>query len=388
MSRSARFERIAQDLEKLPAELHEGVLVDLEFEQLIRLSLHAGPRLIWSLENSPSPWGKFFRGGMDEWQTFLKVNDQARKLCFKPPKSREDRPEDFTRTGFLAFVHYRTLDWSSRGQPWWVPLPRELDREGLMRYWLERLTQLVVNSRLYPNGNYKYLIEPWPGVPEVEGAADLFNNVHTGTTSIKEVADFIEAYQQIRINRAQALATQLNRLADLYEAHPQHLKEPFAPQSPRPNEKHIAIQMRCEALQIVRRAQNRWWGTRPCGVYRFNRRFLPLIPYDRSTEIYNQNISKLRQAGTVTFEEIEEKGEAVSREWPEWEMIDANGFPVSYKQNPIGHIQWTKSQRMPLPHSEVHLKWLENIVNVIAWIEENVLDTRKQEDVGIATKTW
>jgi hypothetical protein len=58
---STRFKRIARDLEKLPCELHEGVLAELEFGQLIRVSISAGPRLQWSLENSPALWSKYFR---------------------------------------------------------------------------------------------------------------------------------------------------------------------------------------------------------------------------------------------------------------------------------------------------------------------------------------
>jgi hypothetical protein len=44
MGREQRFERIAHDLEKLPCELHGAVLVELDFEQLIRLVKCAGPR--------------------------------------------------------------------------------------------------------------------------------------------------------------------------------------------------------------------------------------------------------------------------------------------------------------------------------------------------------
>ena len=61
MLATKRFQRIAQDLEKLPCELHGDILNDLEFSQLIRLSSCAGPRLTWSLENSISAWGDHFR---------------------------------------------------------------------------------------------------------------------------------------------------------------------------------------------------------------------------------------------------------------------------------------------------------------------------------------
>jgi len=60
---SVRFTRIAEDLERLPCELHDAVLKDLEFEQLLRLSQTAGPRLAWSLENSLSPWSLYLRQG-------------------------------------------------------------------------------------------------------------------------------------------------------------------------------------------------------------------------------------------------------------------------------------------------------------------------------------
>jgi hypothetical protein len=134
MAPSGRFKRIAEDLEKLPCELHEGVLVDLEFEQLIRLSLYAGPGLLLSLENSPSTWGKFFRGGMGEWQILLALTDQARKWCFKTLKSKDGRPGIFRYpSGTLAFVHYRSLDWN----PYYASPARHLrglSRKALMQY--------------------------------------------------------------------------------------------------------------------------------------------------------------------------------------------------------------------------------------------------------------
>lgn len=43
----APLQQIARDLEKLPCELHDGILFDLKFAQLIRLSACAGPRVSW-----------------------------------------------------------------------------------------------------------------------------------------------------------------------------------------------------------------------------------------------------------------------------------------------------------------------------------------------------
>lgn len=112
----SRFERIAQDLEKLPCELHDTVLKDLEFEQLIRLSVFAGPRLNWSLENSLSPWGKHFReGNTSRLQALLGITAQVRKFCFQLPKSRKtDRVRSDTWPPLpLHFLHHRGSDWSS-----------------------------------------------------------------------------------------------------------------------------------------------------------------------------------------------------------------------------------------------------------------------------------
>jgi hypothetical protein len=59
----SRFKSIAPNLEKLPVELHHGILVDLEFQYLVRLSQHAVPRLSSSLEDNLAPWDVFFRNG-------------------------------------------------------------------------------------------------------------------------------------------------------------------------------------------------------------------------------------------------------------------------------------------------------------------------------------
>jgi hypothetical protein len=80
---NSRFRRIARDLEKLPCELHDGVLADLEFEQLIRLTSCAGARLTWSLENSLAHWGRLFReGNFEGWQKLLSASDKLRLFCF------------------------------------------------------------------------------------------------------------------------------------------------------------------------------------------------------------------------------------------------------------------------------------------------------------------
>jgi hypothetical protein len=114
--RMSRFERIAGSLEKLPCELHDDVLKDLEFEQLIRLSAFAGPRLLWSLENSLSPWAKYFHGSsIQQLQTFLGITDEVKKYCFQLPKSKKiDRVRhDTWPPGDLMFLRNRGSDWSS-----------------------------------------------------------------------------------------------------------------------------------------------------------------------------------------------------------------------------------------------------------------------------------
>jgi len=78
----SRMKRIARELEKLPCELHEGVLVHLELEQLVRLSKFAGPRMVWSLENNQFSMGLFLRGGnWTQWHQLLQLTGEVRKRC-------------------------------------------------------------------------------------------------------------------------------------------------------------------------------------------------------------------------------------------------------------------------------------------------------------------
>jgi hypothetical protein len=114
MPKSMRFMCIAQDLQKLPCELHDAVLKDLEFEQLLRLSQTAGPHLTWSLENSLSLWSLYLRqGNIHGLCSLLEITDLVRKYCFKPPKSKESALSclHIWPPRQLRFLLYRGSDW-------------------------------------------------------------------------------------------------------------------------------------------------------------------------------------------------------------------------------------------------------------------------------------
>jgi hypothetical protein len=223
----------------------------------------------------------------------------------------------------------------------------------------------------------------------VDGAAESFRKARAVPLSIEELAKFFDVYQQIRTIRAEALAAELYRLANLYETHPNHLKEPFAPESPRPNEKHVPFQMRSEARQLVRRATNTWWGKKQSYPSRFRYAFPAIVPYARSVGIFKNGTEELKQSKCILPMTIMEKSEAVYKAWPDWAMDNdayAQMYSMRNARNDVGHIRLAALGRTNYPHSEIDLRWTENIVEVVAWMKETLQGTPQQEDGGISLK--
>jgi hypothetical protein len=77
--------------------------------------------------------------------------------------------------------------------------------------------------------------------------------------SLDELDSFVELYLRLREIRASAVSRSLYRIADLYEANPTCLRTPFAPQTHRPNKKHIPSNMRSMARKQEIRAKHRRW---------------------------------------------------------------------------------------------------------------------------------
>ncbi|ORY15980.1 hypothetical protein BCR34DRAFT_144250 [Clohesyomyces aquaticus] len=446
---SRRFQRIAHDLEKLPVELHEAVLADLEFHQLIRLSQCAGPRLTWSLENSLLPWGKFFRpGSMPKWRNLLVVSDQIKRLCFKPSKTPDKEPHLFSpeenwrwvnRHGALLFLHNRSSDWKGRNfykpavfadpdidckkleQHWHVTLKAELYQTGKMeatednalpgltKLWLPRLPHLLEEEGETPAKISCDLCKR-----EEETVRTLIGNylIFGSDLSVEKMAAWIHFYQQLRLEKAEAMAAELHRLADIYSAHPTRLKTPWAPQSSRPNPKHVPNQMQREARKLIRRAKHSWWGDQ-VSRYRFAVPFPGLVPYDWCMEFFVKVMRKQSSWPVILPADILEKCQTVIKRRPPWVTVEVGTMPTTSqleldealgamrigpetvtamlvltkgqeKQRKVTHRDGTPDSRFLRAttqtqtetkgmnysvHDTAELAWLETFMEVIVWME-------------------
>jgi len=415
MPGTRRFERIARDLEKLPCELHGPVLIDLEFEQLIRLSLLAGPRLTWSLENSLSPWRIFFRQECaTKVQKLLAVTDQIKCLCFKHPSIKGWEPPSFER-GRLCFLHHRDPDWSS-------PISyasRNLlhSRESLVQHWIRAIHgELMDTIRSVFQVNYSKLVGPWLdlliALPKFQDGSYPVSVILKLTTlagptyglntqpplSIEELANIVDLNQQLRHIRAFALAGELRRLALLYEAHPTRLKQPFAPQTRRKNEKHVPNVHRIVADKLEAKAKHTSWKARRKYGSRFSHPFPALVPYNWCMQLFVKVLQKPDLSESSYPAAMVEKCRMVLEAPPRWaatapEATPALATSTQATDDPIAEVSkglgQLALQSVPRLHTQLlfqetgnayctrpesELQWLETFVEVVAWMEEEFPD--------------
>ncbi|KAF1962097.1 hypothetical protein CC80DRAFT_531078 [Byssothecium circinans] len=410
-----RFQRIAADLEKLPCELHEDVLVELEFESIIRLSKYAGPRLTWSIENSPSAWGKFFRGGYAaELRKFLLVTDQIKALCLKPPKEKREKRPVFDSKAW-SFLYYRNADWASperrtyvfdeqhsfwtRKCFWYgnwagntaIPLAtqnRLVDFDIVAQHWRTELLKIVskATQRSFKH-HYDVFIAPWiTKLEDVHGTlrVSVLRRTSDLMLSIDNLATFIDVYQDLRRMRAAALAGELRRLADLYDAHPYRLKMPFAPQSPRKNEKHVPNHMRYQADLLVKQPSSTPWIHGARAHYAFAYPFPCLVPYNCCISLFDAVLHKHDLSEPIFSPDIAGKCKFLVKEKPEWvemviKIVPECEIPIPQgdydKAKPFRKRQFEEGRSTAyVPHEAVHLEWLEVFMVVVAWMEKEFPD--------------
>lgn len=401
MPSARRFERIAQDLEKLPCELHDEILVSLEFHQLIRLSKLAGPRLEWSLKNSLAPWSIYFRVETKDFQKLLDITDQVRKLCFKPSKKVGKKPDTYENLGVsflhyrnafenfgLSFLHYRNADWTFASR-WGMGEPADLSK-----HWLRTLHFPLIKRRIlllfekYRNGNRDVaactkmadFIEssPWP---------DWF--------SVDDFARYIELDHTLRQAVAGHVANDLNRLASLYEAHPTRLKTPFAPQTRRFNDRHVPFVLRRKAKAVERKARNASW-IRARTQYHLQSRFSfpDLVPYDWCLRLFALVLQDVDLSSSAYPAEMVDKCMMVFEEAPSWAIgttANANTRAqviAETAENKLvfcSELSLSNRDTQPSPiRPEAELDWLEDFVTVVAWMEGEFPDLLEQ----VRTSDW
>ncbi|KAF2678926.1 hypothetical protein K458DRAFT_394338 [Lentithecium fluviatile CBS 122367] len=348
---SRRFERVARSMEKLPCELHESILDELNFEQLIRLSQFAGTRLTWSLRNSLSPWQKFFADEASTKQ--LHVRD------------------------IFPFLSYLKSDWKNHGTYGrWPPAPTDCDL--LSRDWQRLLGGRVYLTTRSTFHDYTRMIEPW--VLDLErdrpGSTAILQNPRA-ITDLEGLIDFMDLYWKLRRTRAEALADELYGLADLYDTHPTRLKQPFAPQKRRMNENHVPAALRHDAQGLVKKSNSTWIGNKALYASRFAYPFPALVPYDWCMQLFMKVLEKYDLSESVYPEAMVEKCKAVLEAPPGWAAAVTVEVTARPRTDPIAdlskafgkldlipesmstHILKERTGNAYLPHPDADLKWME-----------------------------
>lgn len=392
---TTRFARIARDLEKLPSELIEPVIADLELQTIIRIAQHGGPRLIWSVENSPK-YRCFFQTRRLELQYLLTVTDQLATFLHQNPAARISNPD------LIALVNpYHNTSLAIAFT----------DANALITSWLSALQNHVhriaaSQGRLELRRVATYIVDP---ASRTTLTTSLTSH-HPLTPS--RISTFLTLYQTARHSRATALAAQLRRLATLYSKNPTRLKQPFAPQTSRPNAAHVPTQLRIDADRIENRDQA--WEGRDRAFHRFRHAFPALVPYNWCLRLFARVVEagdspwpvelapavKRAVEGMPCFYERFAEG-AVMRGGDKVEDLRVVGTKWAVEEMPEGRV-WSeleKRLRVPqrngkgegfwavpgfltmeggseegnegyFPHPEAELEWLEAFVTCVEWMEE------------------
>lgn len=214
------------------------------------------------------------------------------------------------------------------------------------------------------------------------------------TFSVNELEAFIDTYQQFRLVRAEMLAVELYRLADIYETHPTRLKQPFDTRIQVPNAfnaQHVPTQMRHEARKRVRRAKNARWNSREVKPSRFM--YPPLVPYESQLQSFCDGLEDIANKQGIDGErsapvEIVEKCQAVVQNAPDWAREDAEGemdtaanLCKTLERQHMGRrgltpnirIRASGFQSAGLPvllRGDSEVGWLGDFAEATAWLEE------------------
>ncbi|EUC49709.1 hypothetical protein COCMIDRAFT_32926 [Bipolaris oryzae ATCC 44560] len=391
MIATTKYHRISKNLESLPCELHEDILIHLQFHQLIRLSSCAGPRLIWSLQHSLSSWHRYFSSpaAITSLQELLAITDTVAKHGFPPSRKHVDATTIYEQEWSLRFLKYKASEWGSDYSV--VELRNLQTTEALTKHWLNHLSRMVTSvlGPIVPND---------PSFPQLPASFP----------TPASLVSFLASYQRAREANAEALARQLEHLALLYEAHPTRFKMPFDPRSSPPstlNATHIPSTMRSQARRIVNVARAGKWRRHKRFLHRFA--WPGLVPYESCVQLFNGFVlrtgllkgGKVEGAGELMEEcrsviegrpvwagdvrkgkEVEGKSEGDAIEelssMMERQNLGADVTPIRI-QVYIEDAKEDIRKVLVVPRAEMELQWLERFAQVTASLEQAYPDLEK-----------
>jgi len=324
---------IAGHIEQLPLELFEPILENLSLRDVIALVKHAGEdsRLVAALAISPK-WRDIwstYQANPDGFQTLVSlIVPIGGKRLFDPTlgalevtpgqyyrrlaREREIhgpkynffdyvvRKTSNTIQNLLSNVDHVTLAFLSQRVT--------LDDIAVICPWLKTLVNIarqrhpdvrnksiqVVRDRFHEalEGSCRCVVDPFGGArmirprgfetPGVKSCLVKHPDRGTSQWTISQIKAFVDAYSVVQTQLNLMKAAQLQDLAKLYARHHSRLKEPYAPQGPRNNPRHIPNQLEgvsrfvTRIIDLDRDSQPR----SKQGMSKFRYLHPCLIPYD------------------------------------------------------------------------------------------------------------
>jgi len=324
--------RIAGHLEQLPLELHEAILANLSFRDIIALAKYApeNSRIEAALATSPT-WRNI-------WPTYLTYKDDFQALVslivpvggnrlFDPTCGSLDvTPHEFNRRlqrlqainsegdGYDFFQHTEKIT-STRIQRLLVTVDPVNVRALCHTLSLDQIAAIIPWLKI---GEKSPETDDITWQRQVDQLRDLFyhsltsyckcqvsagfNKTYRGAApcdlkhpglptpdwTVAQMKAFVDAYSAFQRQLNTTKQQQLRMLVNLYRQHHSRLKEPMAPQSVRKNTEHIPRQLDTVAgfvsriIDLDRGAQK---GTRQ-GKSRFRYRHPCLMPYDWCLQLW------------------------------------------------------------------------------------------------------
>lgn len=327
--------RIASHLEQLPLELHEAILVNLSFRDVIALAKYApeNSRIEAALTTSPT-W-------RDIWPTYLHYKDDFQTLVslivpvgggrlFDPTRGALDvTPKEFNRrlqrlqaihgdgydffkytekaasdriqgllglvdpVNVLALCRTLSLDQIAAIIPWLKIGQKDPKTDGTTRQrQIDQLRNLFFHTltgycKCQTTGPYPYVLRKLNKIDTA--SCDLKHpGLPTPNWTVAQMRAFVDAYSAFQRQLNTTKEQQLRTLGRLYRQHHTRLKEPMAPQDVRFNVEHIPHQLDTVAgfvSRIIDLDQGAQPGTKQ-GKSRFRYRHPCLIPYDWCLQLW------------------------------------------------------------------------------------------------------
>ncbi|KKY21647.1 putative appr-1-p processing [Diplodia seriata] len=463
MYETHNFADAVRFLEKIPHNDRELVFAAREFEHLIRFAQFAGPEVRYSIENSAS-WSRYFRmTNRVELQELLALTDDIAALCYRPGAYKNSPL--YKKLEFLQLKHTQIelaypsfydirRSWTDAVAQMFVQVVSDIAKDGpgehahfvsylsggdereeatqsasvLARMWIPPTA--VLNESEDNDDNAEAPFDPIeaiaffnemcdrykPAAQVTDGQQPATNNQRLPT--VAEMTRWVGLYNKMRRVRLAHQAAELNRIANLYEQHYMRLREPWAPQTPRHNPRHIVIRLRAEAKVLRFRSNEHGCGRLPChgskefAPYRFTPAFAPVVPYDWCLKLFCAVLRRHPLPGeggeehggldgvypSEMVEKVKEARDGLTTFWDTFgekvldptkiETLRTAATPWSEPPGAGGEglarfLTLRGRTKRVFPHCENELCWLEAFTEVIAWMEDRfpalVLEVRGEE---------